>query len=541
LKLRHSYPHCWRCKKPVIFRATEQWFVSVDTFRKEALEEIEKVSWVPDWGKDRISNMVRDRSDWCISRQRVWGVPIPAFYCNDCGSVIVDPERIRRVQAKVAENGSNCWWNFSPQELLGDLNVCPECGSKDLRKETDIMDVWFDSGCSHIAVLETRKDLKWPADLYLEGSDQHRGWFQTSLLTSVATRDKAPYDAVLTHGFIVDGEGRKMSKSLDNVIAPQEIINRYGADILRLWVASTDYRNDIRISENILKNLVESYRRIRNTLRFLLGNLNDFNPDKDAVPLERMPSLDRWVLSRLQRLMERVTKGYDEYAFHLPSYNMHHFCVNDLSAFYLDVSKDRLYAEPTDSLERRSCQTAMWGVLKSLVKMLAPVLSFTAEEAWQEIRKLDESLPESVFLTDWPHPDQKIADTGLEEFWAGVLEVRGALSRGLEVARTRGHIGHPLEARIRVIGAGAYKKTLQSLSEKEWETIAITSGFELGAAAEGGEFVHFEDEETGIDLEIGKAPGSKCPRCWKYSVDVDENGLCERCRKVLEVDHPEKV
>jgi len=403
------------------------------------------------------------------------------------------------------------------------------------------MDVWFDSGCSHIAVLETRKDLKWPADLYLEGSDQHRGWFQTSLLTSVATRDKAPYDAVLTHGFIVDGEGRKMSKSLGNVIAPQEIINRYGADILRLWVASTDYRNDIRISENILKNLVESYRRIRNTLRFLLGNLNDFNPDKDAVPLERMPSLDRWVLSRLQRLMERVTKGYDEYAFHLPSYNMHHFCVNDLSAFYLDVSKDRLYAEPTDSLERRSCQTAMWGVLKSLVKMLAPVLSFTAEEAWQEIRKLDESLPESVFLTDWPHPDQKIADTGLEEFWAGVLEVRGALSRGLEVARTRGHIGHPLEARIRVIGAGAYKKTLQSLSEKEWETIAITSGFELGAAAEGGEFVHFEDEETGIELEIGKAPGSKCPRCWKYSVDVDENGLCERCRKVLEVDHPEKV
>jgi isoleucyl-tRNA synthetase len=324
------------------------------------------------------------------------------------------------------------------------------------------------------------------------------------------------------------------------VIAPQEIINRYGADILRLWVASTDYRNDIRISENILKNLVESYRRIRNTLRFLLGNLNDFNPDHDAVPHERMPSLDRWILSRLQRLMERVTKGYDEYAFHLPSYNMHHFCVNDLSSFYLDVSKDRLYAEATDSLERRSCQTAMWVVLKSLVKMLAPVLSFTAEEAWQEIRKLDESLPESVFLTDWPHPDQEIADTGLEEFWAGVLEVRGALSRGLEVARTQGHIGHPLEACIRVIDPGAYKKTLQSMSEKEWETIAITSGFEYGAAA-GKESVHFEDEETGIELEIAKAPGSKCPRCWKYSVDVDDNGLCERCRKVLEVDHPEKV
>lgn len=541
LKLRHSYPHCWRCKKPVIFRATEQWFVSVDSFRKETLEEIEKVSWVPDWGKDRISNMVRDRSDWCISRQRVWGVPIPVFYCNDCGSVIVDPERIRRVQMKVAENGSNCWWNFSPQELLGDLNICPECGSKDLRKETDIMDVWFDSGCSHIAVLETRKDLKWPADLYLEGSDQHRGWFQTSLLTSVATRGRAPYDSVLTHGFIVDGEGRKMSKSLGNVIAPQEIINRYGADILRLWVASTDYRNDIRISENILKNLVESYRRIRNTLRFLLGNLNDFNPVQDAVAHERMPSLDRWILSRLQRLIERVTKGYDEYAFHLPSYNMHHFCVNDLSAFYLDVNKDRLYVDAAGSLERRSCQTAMWKVLNALVKMLAPVLSFTAEEVWQEIRKIDETLPKSVFLTDWPAFEEEFADARLEEFWARILDVRGAVSRGLEVARNKGLIGHPLEASIGVVDAGDYGGVLQSMTAKEWETIAITSGFELTSSFSSEESVRFEDEETRIVLDIGKAPGSKCPRCWKYSVDVDGNGLCARCRKVLEADHPERV
>jgi len=541
LKLRHSYPHCWRCKKPVIFRATEQWFVSVDSFRKEALEEIEKVAWVPDWGKERISNMVRDRSDWCISRQRVWGVPIPAFYCNDCGSVIVDPERIRRVQAKVAENGSNCWWEFSPQEILGDLNVCPECGSKDLRKETDIMDVWFDSGCSHVAVLETRKDLKWPADLYLEGSDQHRGWFQTSLLTSVATRDRAPFDSVLTHGFIVDGEGRKMSKSLGNVVVPQEIINRYGADILRLWVASTDYRNDIRISENILKNLVESYRRIRNTLRFLLGNLSDFNPVKDAVAYERMPSLDRWILSRLQRLIERVTKGYDEYAFHLPSYNMHHFCVNDLSAFYLDVSKDRLYAEPAGGLERRSCQTAMWEILQVLVKMLAPVLSFTAEEVWQEIRKLDGTLPESVFLTDWPACEEGIADARLDESWARILEVRGAMSRGLEVARNKGLIGHSLEASIGVLDVGDYGDALQLLTGKEWETIAITSGFEFTPRHSSGESVRFEDEETGIVLEIGKALGSKCPRCWKYSVDVDGNGLCPRCRKVLGVDHPERV
>lgn len=541
LKLRHSYPHCWRCKKPVIFRATEQWFVSVDTFRKQALEEIEKVSWVPDWGKDRISNMVRDRSDWCISRQRVWGVPIPAFYCNSCGSIIVDAGRIRRVQGKIGENGSNCWWNFSPEELLGDLNFCPECKSRDLRKETDIMDVWFDSGCSHIAVLETREDLKWPADLYLEGSDQHRGWFQTSLLTSVATRDKAPYDAVLTHGFIVDGEGRKMSKSLGNVIAPQEIINRYGADILRLWVASTDYRNDIRISENILKNLVESYRRIRNTLRFLLGNLNDFDPGKNTVHRDQMPSMDRWILSRLQRLIDRVTKGYDEYAFHLPSYNMHHFCVNDLSAFYLDVSKDRLYAEQADGHERRSCQTAMWITLTALVKMLAPVLSFTAEEVWQEIRKLDAGLPESVFLTDWPVHDARLADASLEEFWSKVLEVRGALSRGLESARTRGVIGHPLEADITVADAAGYAEIMNSLSEEEWATVTITSGFRTTSKTAGDEAVRFADEDTGIVIDIAKAAGTKCPRCWKYTCDADERGVCPRCRRVLEADHPEKV
>ncbi len=542
LSIRHSYPHCWRCKKPVIFRATEQWFVSVSAFRQKALEEIEKVTWVPDWGKGRISNMVRDRSDWCISRQRVWGVPIPAFYCNGCGETVVDSRRIRRVQEKIAENGSNCWWNFSAKELLGDLDVCPECGRSGLRKETDIMDVWFDSGCSHIAVLETRKDLKWPADLYLEGSDQHRGWFQTSLLTSVATRDRAPYDAVLTHGFIVDGEGRKMSKSLGNVIAPQEIINRYGADILRLWVASTDYRNDIRISENILKNLVESYRRIRNTLRFLLGNLDGFDPESDAVSCAELPSLDKWAMSRLQHLIERVTKGYDEYAFHLPSFNMHHFCVNDLSAFYLDVSKDRLYVEPAKGFERRSCQTVMWEILKALVKMLAPVLSFTAEEAWQEMRKIDGSLPESVFLADWPLFDHDLADDELENFWSMVLEVRGALSRGLEVARNKGIIGHPLEAAVRIVDASGQEEVLHLLSEEEWETVTITSDFEIGdAGVVAGDTVRYEDEQTGILMDIGKAAGTKCLRCWKYSVDVDEKGVCPRCKKVLEASHSEKV
>lgn len=533
-KMMHSYPHCWRCKKPVIFRSTDQWFVNVDKFRKTALDIIDKnVRWIPDWGKDRIFNMVRDRSDWCISRQRIWGVPIPAFYCEECGKIVLSPERIRKVQEKVKTNGSNIWWELSPEELLGDLAYCPHCNSKHLKKDKDIMDVWFDSGVSHFAVLETRDELHWPAELYLEGSDQHRGWFQTSLLTSVANRSTAPYQQVLTHGFIVDGEGKKMSKSIGNVIKPQEIIDKYGADILRLWVASTDYRNDVRISNGIIKNLTESYRRIRNTIRFLLGNLCDFVPSENDVVYEDLHDMDKWVLSRLHQIIEKTTKAYDEYEFHVPTFIIHQFCVNELSAFYLDASKDRLYADGKDSLTRRSCQTTLWTIVNTLTRLLAPVLSFTTEETWQEMIKIDSSLPESVFLADWPQKDDNMVDNGLEERWAGITAVKSAISRGLEKARSEGHIGHPLEAQVKVI-PGDLSDVLNSYSLAEWETFNIVSDFRIVDDNDvATSAVVWQDEETGVTVGINKAPGQKCPRCWKYSEETDSAGLCPRCSSVM--------
>jgi len=531
-KMMHSYPHCWRCKKPVIFRSTDQWFVNVEKFRQTALDTIDKeVEWIPDWGKERIFNMVRDRSDWCISRQRIWGVPIPAFYCEDCGKIVVTPDRIRKVQAMVREKGSNIWWEQTPEELLGDLSFCPHCKSRKLRKDKDIMDVWFDSGVSHVAVLETREELKWPADLYLEGTDQHRGWFQTSLLTSVGTRGKAPYHAVLTHGFIVDGDGRKMSKSLGNVIKPQEIIDKYGADILRLWVASTDYRNDVRISQGIIKNLIESYRRIRNTVRFLLGNLNDFEP-KDSVPYSDMKEMDRWILSRLAKIIEKTTKAYDEYEFHVPTFVIHQFCVNELSAFFLDASKDRLYANGTNSLSRRSCQTAMWEILLVLVRMLAPVLSFTTEEAWQEIRKITPSLPESIFLSDWPSVNDNWINEDIETRWSDIYQVKGAVSRALEKARSESLIGHPLEARVEISLSEEYKEVLTKYDSELWEMVNIISSFEVIESFTDEESL-FEDPETGLKIKVRKAPGTKCPRCWRYTTVPDTEGLCPRCSEVL--------
>lgn len=529
-KIGHSYPHCWRCKKPVIFRATEQWFVSVDAFRERALSIIDgDVQWVPEWGHDRISNMVRDRSDWCISRQRTWGVPIPAFYCESCGKLILSADRIRRVQASVAAEGADIWWTASPQELLGDLAFCPHCGGTELRKERDIMDVWFDSGVSHLAVLETRPELHWPADLYLEGSDQHRGWFQTSLLTSVATRDKAPYKAVLTHGFIVDGEGKKMSKSVGNVVAPREIVDKYGADILRLWVASTDYRNDIRISETIIRNLTESYRRIRNTARYLLGNLYDFDPACDSLPLGEMEEMDRWILSKLQAVIEKATHGYDEYEFHVPTFAVHQFCVNELSAFYLDVSKDRLYAEGARSSARRSGQTAMWKILFALVRVLAPVLSFTAEEIWQEMKVIDKKLPESVFLALWPEGSEERSPE-LEAKWEKILSLRGAFSRALEKSRSAGKIGQSLEACLSVSRGALAPEVPDLLTEEDWATVAIVSQFRWSDTLAGDILV---DEETGLNLVVSPAQGTKCPRCWKFDVNAGPERPCPRCAAVL--------
>ena len=530
-KIVHSYPHCWRCKKPVIFRSTDQWFVSVSDFKEEALKTIEgDVRWIPDWGKERIFNMVRDRSDWCISRQRIWGVPIPAFYCNSCEKPILSEDRIRAVQAHVHEQGSSVWWRMTPDELLGELCFCPHCMSKDLRKETDIMDVWFDSGTSHVGVLRTRPELKWPADMYLEGSDQHRGWFQTSLLTAVALYGRAPYEQVLTHGFIMDGDGRKMSKSLGNVVSPQEVIDEYGADILRLWVASTDYRNDVRISGGIIKNLSESYRRIRNTARYLLANLNDFSPS-ESVPDGELLEMDRWILTRLNSIIEKANTAFDDYEFHVPTFTIHQFCVNELSAFYLDASKDRMYADGKHSLSRKSGQTAMWRTLSATTRMLAPILSFTAEEIWQEMRRIDSSLQESVFLSDWPQPDSAFHDEGLMERWDEALRLRGAVSRVLEIARGSGIIGHSLDAGVEVEKEGL-GEGVSSFSDEDLKTFSIVSSFRRVDALSGLSVVN-EDEETGIRVGVEKARGEKCPRCWQYTLEPDADGLCPRCSRVL--------
>ena len=531
LKITHSYPHCWRCKKPVIFRATDQWFVSVADFRDEALKHIDEVQWVPDWGKDRITNMVRDRSDWCISRQRTWGVPIPAFYCEDCGEVILTGDRVRRVADKIREHGSNCWWKMTPEELVGDLAVCPKCGSRHLRKESDIMDVWFDSGSSHSAVLDNWEDLSWPADMYLEGSDQHRGWFQTSLLNSVATRGAAPYKIVLTHGFIMGPDGQKMSKSLGNVMKPEKIIDKNGADILRLWVASSDYRGDVRISEEIFRNLIESYRRIRNTARFLLANLDGFDPATDILPHEELAPVDQYIMLKLERLRTRVTTGFDEYEFHQPMTLIHQFCDNELSSFYIDVSKDKLYADAKDAMSRRSIRTVMWQVLQAVTQMMSSVLSFTAEEIWQKMREMDPSLPQSVLLADWPRGLADGIDPAVEEEWDMLMLARQGVLRGLESARGKGVIGHPLDADVQIKLSDYYKSLAGKIDDETWENILIVSSCKVvDEVKEAG--IVYDDETTGLRVGVNRSAAEKCPRCWKRRPEVAEKGLCDRCRDV---------
>jgi isoleucyl-tRNA synthetase len=532
LKIKHSYPHCWRCKKPVIFRATSQWFISVADFKDKALKCIDDVQWVPDWGKDRITNMVRDRSDWCISRQRTWGVPIPAFYCEDCGEIIMTGDRVRRVAEKVREHGTNCWWEMSIEELIGDLAVCPKCGSKHLRKETDILDVWFDSGTSHSAVLDNWSDLSWPADLYLEGSDQHRGWFQTSLLNSVATRGRAPYNTVLTHGFIMAGDGKKMSKSMGNAMTPEKITDKYGADILRLWVASSDYRSDVRISDEIFKTLIEEYRRIRNTARFLLGSLNDFDPHKNMLPNDELAPFDQYTLLKLEKLRERVSNGFDSYEFHQPMTLIHQFCDTDMSALYMDMSKDSLYCDAKESRARRSIQTVMWKTLKAITIMMSNVLSFTAEEIWQQMTGMDSSLPKSVFLADWPEKLDENIDPAIEDFWNTAMEARQAVLRGLETARGKNIIGHALDADVQFVLGDTYKTLTGKISDEMWRTLLIVSSCKVVDKINGAE-VEYEDEQTGIKIGVTKSLDEKCPRCWQRRHEVAEKGICDRCRDVL--------
>ncbi len=532
-KLMHSYPHCWRCKKPVIFRATDQWFINVAQFKDKALDLIDHaIKWIPDWGHDRIFNMVSSRSDWCISRQRVWGVPVPAIHCKDCGGFTLTADRIRMLAEKVKDSpdGTSIWWREGLDSLFGDLAKCDHCGSHNVEKDSNILDVWFDSGVSHMSVLNERFGLNWPCDMYLEGSDQHRGWFQSSLLTAVAIKGQAPYREVLTHGFTLDGEGRKMSKSLGNTIAPQEVCDEFGADILRLWVASTDYRNDVRISKQILKSLSETYRRIRNTARFLLGNLHDFKPEH-SLPYDKLLSMDKWILDRLHRIIARAYEAFEAYEFHVPVSLIHSFCVNELSAFYLDISKDRLYVEAVDSLTRRSAQTAMWEILLCLTRMLAPLLSFTAEEIWQEMRNIDPTLPESIFLSDFPKQDKSRLNDELNALWSEAVKFKGAVSRMLETMRADKTIGTSLEASVQVKKSDSLEKLAKSFTLEELADIAIVSKFEFVDELTLPRV--FSDAETGYELAGGFVTGTKCPRCWKYSEHADHDGLCPRCARVM--------
>jgi isoleucyl-tRNA synthetase len=443
--ITHQYPHDWRTKKPVIFRATEQWFASIDGFRQAMLDAIKEVKWVPHWGEVRLSNMIADRGDWCISRQRVWGVPLPIFYCEACNEPHITDETIDHVANLFAKEGSSAWYAKDVEELLPSNQTCQKCGHNKFRKETDTMDVWFDSGSSHVAVLEQREDLRWPADLYLEGSDQYRGWFNSSLSTSVATTGKAPYREVLSHGFVLDGEGRKMSKSLGNVVEPEKIMKQYGADILRLWVASVDYQADVRISDDILKQIAEVYRKWRNTFRFLLGNLTDFDPQKDKVPYEKLTELDRYTLSKLQRLVARVTQAYDAYEFHQVYHQVHQFMTVFLSQFYLDVLKDRLYCESKDSLIRRSAQTVLYELLLSLAKMVSPIVPHTAEEVWKYAPGVEEA---SVMLTHFPEVNEAHLDPELEKKWDAFLDVRDVVLKALEEARAAKLLGNSLMAKV---------------------------------------------------------------------------------------------
>jgi len=524
-EMEHSYPHCWRCKNPVIFRSTEQWFISMEAkgLREKALSSIGQVMWIPHWGRDRIYGMVENRPDWCISRQRSWGVPIAVFYCRACGHVLVNEKIIEFVADLFEREGSDVWFREEAEALLPPDTRCPKCGGGKFRKESDIIDVWFDSGVSWAAVLEKRDYLKYPADLYLEGSDQHRGWFHSALLTSTGTRGHAPYATVLTHGFVVDGEGRKMSKSAGNVILPEEVIRDYGAEILRLWVAAEDYRDDIKLSEEILRRLSEAYRRVRNTCRFILGNIYDYDPEKEAVPYEDLMELDRWALHRLQNLVSRALNAYERFEFHIIYHSINNFCAVDMSALYLDILKDRLYVSPDRSIERKSAQTTLYEILLTLVKLMAPILSFTAEEVWGYLR---EDKGESVHLQLFPTVKGEFIDEELARRWEMIWQVREEVSKALEGARREKLIGLSLDAQVSIaLPKGLYE--LLSQYEDQLREIFIVSRVTLSIGADVKE----------VKVEVKKAGGEKCGRCWVYDTSVGRNArhpnICRRCVETI--------
>ncbi|RLQ95813.1 isoleucine--tRNA ligase [Falsibacillus albus] len=537
LKLKfitHSYPHDWRTKKPVIFRATAQWFASIDKFRKELLDAVKETKWVPAWGETRLFNMVRDRGDWCISRQRAWGVPIPVFYAENGDSIITD-ETIEHVSQLFREHGSNVWFEKEAKDLLPEGFTHPGSPNGKFTKEQDIMDVWFDSGSSHQAVLEERSDLQRPADLYLEGSDQYRGWFNSSLTTGVAVTGKAPYKGVLSHGFALDGDGRKMSKSLGNVIVPAKVMKQLGADILRLWVASVDYQADVRVSDPILKQVAEVYRKIRNTFRFLLGNLADFDPTKDKVAYENLREVDQYMLVKLNDLVKHVHDSYENYEFASIYHAVNNFCTLDLSSFYLDFAKDVLYIEATDNPERRAMQTVLHEALVVLAKLLSPILSHTTDEVWPYIPGVAE---ESVQLTDMPEVKDLPDSEALVKKWDRFLDLRDDVLKALEEARNEKVIGKSLTAYVRLYVNGSTKELLESISEN-LKQLFIVSGFEIAGAVDEAPEHALKLDNASIVVE--KADGETCERCWVVTPDVGQDPahptLCPRCAEVVKENY----
>jgi len=539
IDIQHSYPHCWRCKKPVIFRATEQWFISMEehNLRDACLRQIDQVKWIPSWGKDRITAMMRNRPDWCISRQRAWGVPIAVIKCSECGEIIKDTAALSSVVKAFEDNGADVWFERSAEEFLSAGYSCKKCKNTSFEKEMDILDVWFDSGASHAAVMEADRRLSWPADMYLEGSDQHRGWFQSSLIAATGTRGRAPFKNVLTHGFVVDGSGKKMSKSVGNVVAPQDIIKKNGAEILRIWVSAEDYRDDVRISNEIIQRLTEAYRKIRNTSRFLLGNTSDFDGGDYS---DQLLEIDRWAMSRLQTLINKVAAAYENCDFHEVFHSVYNFCIVDMSSFYLDILKDRVYTSGKKSPERRAAQWTMQRILSVITRLTAPILSFTSEEVWKFMSTDGE---ESVFLSSFPEADMSFLDGALEKKWERLKEIRDVVNKALELKRKDKFIGNSLEAKVILYATDEVFSLLQEYSSF-LPTLFIVSMVEIqrikdpdGIPVEIREAVHTSEEVPGLNVSVQRADGEKCERCWNYSTTVgtfqDHPVICNRCHGVL--------
>jgi isoleucyl-tRNA synthetase len=536
----HSYPHCWRCKKPVLYRATPQWFIAMENnnLREKALQAIAQVEWIPAWGMQRIQALVGGRPDWCLSRQRSWGVPLTVISCRDCGEVVQSEAVVARIDELFRQEGADAWFSHAVEDFLPAGTLCAGCGGSRFGKEEDILDVWFDSGVSHAAVCEQRPELRSPADLYLEGTDQHRGWFQSSLLASTGNRGRAPFKGVLTHGYVVDGQGKKMSKSVGNVVVPAEVIEKFGAEILRLWVASEDYRDDVKVSDEILRQVADAYRKIRNTIRYLLGNLGDFRPEQ-AVAVAELPELDRWALAKFAELRERVVQAYARYEFHSVYQALNYFCGTTMSAFYLDILKDRLYASGADSPSRRAAQTALATILDGLLRLMSPILPFTADEAWSALHGLSDhdSLEKGIHFVQFPAAVAVDFPAPLQEKWAKLIKIRAEITKALELARQEKVIGHPLEAEVLLQAEGELAGFLRT----EWQLlkeISIVSELSELTPATPPRGIRCRGEEiAALEIQVQPAPGEKCLRCWIRSTSVGEEaahpGLCRRCAEVV--------